>query len=302
MGARRLVTLVAYVVGRGLRGMRQSVGVQLVAIGTMAVSMVLLGATTLIWKNARDLLCHSGIDVPITVYMVDEVEPARAEALTELLRAMPEVAAVERIAPEQALDRLREGLGDGPSVLDGVEAEALPQSLEVYVRSEAPPEFGVSLASRLEALPHVDEVAVLGSWAVRIRDLVATARLLAVGVGLLVCGACMAIVWNTIRLGVYARRAEIQILRLVGGTTRFVSGPFVFEGLVQGMLAAVLALAVLYVGFDLARPLVEHGFASVLAAGAVGFFAPIELVVSIAFGGLLGTFGSQLAVARYIEP
>ncbi len=291
----------SYVVARGVRGMAQAPAVQLLAMGTMAVCMLLLGLVMLVWSNAQGMVQAWGLDVPVTVYLVDHAEPAQVDATVQRLQTLPEIARIEHVTPEQAMQRLSNGLGEDGSMLDGLDPEVLPQSLEINMAPGTDPDFGHVLAERLRELPVVDEVAVAGAWAGRAHDLLETMEDLALGAGLLVSLACMAIVWSTIRLGVYARRAEIQILRLVGGTTRFVHGPFVFEGMVQGALGAGLALGMLWLGFDAVHPFLEQGLSMVFAAGALHFFSPIELGVGVAFGAALGLVGSRAAVAHYAE-
>ncbi len=291
----------SYVVARGLRGMAQAPAVQLLAVGTMAMCMLLLATVVLAWTNAQSMVQAWGLDVPVTIYLVDDAQPPEIEAAAEHLEILPEVANVEVISAEQAMQRLSAGLGEDGEMLAGLDASALPASLEVNLAPGTDPDFGHALAEHLAELPIVDEVAVAGAWAGRAHDLLKTLGDLALGAGLLVSLACMAIVWSTIRLGVYARRAEIQILRLVGGTRRFVHGPFVFEGLVQGALGAGLALGLLWLGFDSIHPFLERGLSLVFAAGALRFFGPIELSVGVAFGACLGLLGARAAVGRYAE-
>jgi cell division protein FtsX len=290
-----------YALGRGLRGMAQSPLVQLLAIGTMAVCMLLLATTLLLFQNARAIAAGWGIEVPVTVYMQHGIEPAAVEALRDKLAALPEVEQAERITPAEALARLDEGVGDHPELLAGIDAHALPDSIELQLVAGVEPGFADALASRVQAMDGVDEVAVLGPWVQQAESMLDTFEWLAIGVAALVSLACLAIVWSTIRLGVFARRAELDILRLVGGTTRFVRAPFVVEGVLQGVLGTALALAGLWLAFDLIRPFVEQGMALLFAAGSIRFFQPIELGLAIAFGGLLGLLGSRAAVAGHAE-
>lgn len=300
-GVARAIHSLGYVVARGMRGMAQAPAVQLLAVGTMAVCMLLLGAVVLAWMNAQGMVRAWGLDVPVTVYLVDGADASHVDVVVERLDALPEVAQVRQVTGEMALRRLEEGLGEDGGLLDGLDPTVMPASLEIELVAGTDPDFGHALAERLSELPAVDEVAVAGDWAGRAHELLATLEDLALGAGLLVSLACMAIVWSTIRLGVYARRAEIQILRLVGGTSRFVHGPFVFEGMVQGALGAALALAMLWLGFDAVHPFLERGLSMLLAAGALRFFGPAELGAGVAFGALLGLFGARAAVARYAE-
>jgi cell division protein FtsX len=293
-----------YVFMRGLRGMGQSPLVQLLAIGTMAVCMLLLGTTMLIFANASRVAHELGVDTPVTVYMQPDVDPATAAALRERIAALPEVARAERVSPEQALARLQAGAGESSEraeLLAGIDPNVLPESVEIEFVSGVEPGFADALAARVQTMDGVEEVAVLGPWVQQVERMLTTLRGLAIGVTLLVSLACLAIVWSTIRLGVFARRSEIQLLRLVGGTARFVRGPFVVEGVVQGVLGTALALAGLWLAFELIRPLLERGLSLLFAANSLQFFSSVEMILALGFGALIGVIGSRAAVARHAE-
>ncbi|MFO0633123.1 MAG: permease-like cell division protein FtsX [Nannocystaceae bacterium] len=289
-----------YVTARGLRGMAQAPLVQLLAIATFAVCMLLLGTIVLVWSNARSIADRWGVDVPVTAYLVEDVTAEGTADLAARLGELPQVEQVDIVTPAQAQQRLVEGLGGDERLLEGIEAELLPTSLEIHVRGG---DVGQSetLATELRAEPDVEDVVAAGQWAARAQSLLETLRRIAIGAAALVGFACLTIVWSTIRLAVYARRAEIQILRLVGGTASFVHGPFVVEGLVQGTLGAAAAVTMLYFGFDAVRPMLADAFALAFAAGGLRFLAPIECAALVGFGAALGVLGSRAAVARYVE-
>lgn len=297
----RAVHAFGYVVTRGLRGMLQAPLVQLLAIATISVCMLLLGAVCLTWVNARSVVDSWGVDVPVSVYLVDGVDDAELGDLRGDLETLPEVASVRAVGPEAAMDRLVEGLGGDPALVAGIEPAILPTSLEVQLRDDADPGFAPALAERLEDFEIVDEVAVAGAWVARVDAMLSTLRMLAFGAAAGVGFACLAIVWSTIRLGVYARRAEIQILRLVGGTATFVSGPFVVEGVVQGAAGAAVAILGLHLGWGAMEPYLSQGLSLVFAAGSLRFFNLLEIAAGVGFGAFVGLLGSRAAVARYVE-
>ncbi len=290
-----------YVVARGFRGMVQSAHVQLVSVGTMAVCMLLLGAVTLAWQNARAVSRDLGVDVPMTVYLADDAPDGEVRRLSADLEGLSAVDRVVRVRPEDALDRLVHGLAGEAELLDGIDPDTLPETLEVHLAPGVPAAVAPRLAERLAARDVVADVEVAGPWAERLETMVATLRHLALGAGLLVALACTAIVWSTIRLGVFARRAEVRILRLVGGTHAFVRGPFVVEGMVQATVAAAVALAILHAAFDLLRPFLEDGLSLVFAAGSLRFFTPEEMALGLGAGAAVGYLGARAAVARYVE-
>jgi cell division protein FtsX len=300
----------AYALSRGLHGMAQSPLVQLLAIGTMAVCMLLLGTATLLLQNAQRVANDLGVDTPVTVYMLPGSSPNAIADLQARVAELPEVAAVERVTPEMALARLQDGLGRGDSLasvgeseraelLAGIDPNTLPDSLEIALVPGVEPGFADALADRVAGMDGVEQASALGPWVQQVERMLTTLRWLAFGIAALVSLACMAIVWSTIRLGVFARRSEIEILRLVGGTGRFVRGPFVVEGVLQGVLGTALAIACLWLGFELIRPFLERGLALVFAAGSLRFFTVVEIGLALGFGAVIGLIGSRAAVARH---
>lgn len=304
------VNVFGYALSRGLRGMAQSPLVQLLAVGTMAVCMLLLGTATLLLQNAQQVANDLGIDTPVTIYMQPGTDADAVAELQAKLAELPEVAAVEHVTPQMALERLQDGLGRGDSLgsvgdseraelLAGVDPNMLPDSLEVALLPGVEPGFADALADRIADMDGVEQASALGPWVQQVERMLATLRWLALGIAALVSLACMAIVWSTIRLGVFARRSEIEILRLVGGTGRFVRGPFVVEGVLQGVLGTALAICGLWLGFELIRPFLERGLALVFAAGSLRFFTIVEIALALGFGAVIGLLGSRAAVARH---
>lgn len=289
-----------YVVSRALRGMAQAPMVQLLAVATTAVCMLLLGTVMLAWTNAQGVADAWGLDVPVTVYLHDDAANDEVDELVTRLREIPEVTRVESITPPQALERLADGLGGDAGMLEGIDAGVLPASIEVHLAEGTPTTFTAALGDKLDAFEVVEEVAIAGAWAEQAQAMLKTVGEMALGAAGLVGFACMAIVWSTIRLAVYARRSEIQILRLVGGSTQFVRGPFIVEGLLQGALGAAMALGILYSGFDTVRPFLEDGLSLLFAAGTLRFFTPTEVAMGIAFGAFVGLLGSRAAAGRYV--
>jgi cell division transport system permease protein len=288
---------------RGLRGARRNPLVQLVAVGTIALALLLVGTLELLAKNVRHLASSWGADVQMTVYLDDGLPTGRAEQIAEALRKLPGVSAVHNVEPHQAWLRLRRSLAGRADLLDGIEEGFLPASLEVALEPgvaeviRAHPTF-----EKLRHLAGVDEVELVGDWAARLHKLEAGIRNTALTVGLLVLLACLYVVGSNIRLGVFARRDEIEILKLVGATDRYVKAPFLVEGALQGALGAALAGGLLFSLFLLAAPRLETALGTLLLGGQpLTFFRPLELGIAVALGTLMGLAGSAIALGRYVR-
>jgi cell division transport system permease protein len=217
-----------------------------------------------------------------------------------VLRKHPIVASTRHISSKQAYDRLKESLGNRSSLLEGVERDFLPASIELGLQQARSEEIRPILAL-LKTSPIVEEVDHVGRWVSRLGALASLLRFAGLAIALIVCLACLYIVGSTIRLGVFARRDEIEILKLVGATNRFVRAPFLIEGTLQGLAGAAVACALLYVIFQLAAPRVEELMAAALSRVELSFLTPIQLVCGVGAGALLGLLGSRLAVGRYVD-
>jgi cell division protein FtsX len=292
----------ALAVWRGVAGARRNPLIQLVAVGTIALSLLLVGTVQLAASNVARLASGWGADVQMTVFLEDGIAADRAQQIAGALRKLPGVDGVRSVDPKEAYQRMRRSLGARGDLLDGVEETFLPASIEVALKPgvadviRAHPAF-----EKLRHTAGVEDVELMGDWVARLRAVETLLREAGIAVGLLVLCACLYIVASTIRLGVFARRDEIEILKLVGATDGFVKAPFLVEGALQGALGTVCATGLLYGLYRLAQPRLESLLGGVLAAGPVTFFRPSELLAGVAFGTLLGLCGASIALGRYVK-
>jgi cell division transport system permease protein len=274
----------------------------MVAVGTIALSLVLVGVVALVSQNVGRLAASWGGDVQMTVYLEDGASAERGQQIATALARLPGVERVRSVDSREAYERLRRSLGARAALLDGVEETFLPASVEVALKPgvadviRAHPAF-----ERLRHAPGVEEVELNGDWVTRLRTVEKLLRDAGLAAGLLVLCACLYIVGSTIRLGVFARQDEIEILKLVGATPGFVKGPFLVEGALQGALGTGLAVSLLYALYLLAQPRVESALSGLLAAVPLSFFAPLQIAVAVAAGALLGMLGSAIALGRYVK-
>ena len=291
-----------YGLGRALSGMRRRLLVTLLAIGAIGVSLVLVGLVALAAMNVERVTHGWGGGVQMVVYLDENASPERARAIARVLEQVPAVERVDYVPPDVAYRRLADSLGERRALLEGVEIGYLPSSLEVGLAGGVRDVAAISpMVKRLRATPGVEEVEFLGDWVERLTALLGTLRAAAAALAVLVAAACVYVVASTIKLGIYARRDELEILKLVGATDGFVKGPLVIEGALQGALGASIAVIVLFVLYRLGAPALQH-----MLQGALG---PLELVflpggqagLIVAAGAALGVLGSWLAIGRYAE-
>ncbi|MCC6750005.1 MAG: ABC transporter permease [Deltaproteobacteria bacterium] len=290
-----------YFLRQALRGIQAGPFVQLAATGTLTVTLVLLGGVALLVLNVGRLTHHWGAGTQLSVALRSGTGDERAAALERLLAGRPEVESVRRVTSAEAFARLKQSLGPRAELLSEVDPAFLPASLEVRLQPGLDRERLQPLLAVLSSAPGVAEVDYLGQWADKLGTLAGLVRHAGLVLALLVMAACLYVVATTIRLGVYARRDAVEIQKLVGATDGFVRMPFLIEGALQGLCAALLAWGVLFAFFRSAAPRVAEALGALVSHTPLAFFGAPELLVGIGGAALLGVLGSGLAVGRHLE-
>ncbi len=289
-----------YWIKNALRGIRAGLLIQLASTTSIALCLLLVGLAMMGLYNLERVTRLWGRGTQVIIYLEPDAPEARVRSLYTLLQGRSEVDSVRWISSEQALARLRKTLGTHANVLADVERGFLPASIEISLRQDQPGRVR-ALVALLSASSLVDEVDYMGDWARRLSTLVNLINALAMALAVIVAFACLYIVGSTIRLGVHARQEEIEILKLVGATDRFIRAPFMIEGALQGLVGAGMACGLLYLLFRLGAPRIEQLLASAFSRMEMGFLPTDQVLIGLAAGGLLGLIGSSLALRRYME-
>jgi len=293
----RLVARLGYFARTALRGLAASPIPSGVAVATIATTLLLVGALALLIGNMQGLLDRVADDLRVTAYLADGLSDAARATLIDRARELPGVESVTLVTKEEALRRFRAGAGGRSGLLEGLEENPLPASLELGLAAPARSAEGLRRTSAaLAALPGVSQVASSQDWVdgyVRAVDLLRAVGAVLGGVlGL----AALLIVANTIRLAVYARRDELEILALVGASRAVVGIPFLLEGALQGTAGGALALGLLYGLFRLSLPALGHELELVLGFAAPRFLPPLGMLALVGAGTALGLLGSLLSL------
>lgn len=294
----RLAARLAALFRSALRGFAASPLTSAVAVATIAVTLVLVGAFALLVANMESLLGHFGDALRVSAYLEDGIGPDQQRALADATLRIEGVEAVKLVSPEEALERFRRGVGRGAAMLEGLSENPLPASLEITLTPALRSAEGLDRVAAAVALQDgVDDVSSGRDWVEGYLRAVALVRGVGLGLGAILALAALLIVSNTIRLAVLSRRDEIEILSLVGASRPYVAAPFLIEGWCQGVLGGALALAVLYAIFRLVLPGLEFGLELVLGGVAPRFFELREALALVLAGSALGLFGAGVAVA-----
>jgi cell division transport system permease protein len=256
-----------------------------------------LGAFLTIASNLNEVVARWSRKVQVTFYLNDGLEAPIRDSLAGRLKDDPAVESVEVISRAQALERFKTLFRDLQALPDDLGENPFPASVEATLRpGRESPEEVQRLVAAFEKAPGVEEVQYDLLWIQRL----ATAIRLVRGVGALLGGilvlAGVFTISNVIRLTVYARQDELDIMRLVGATRAYVKGPFVVEGLIQGGVGGLISVALLWVAF---RMVAKDALAASDLLGRAVVFLPTGVCVFIVLGGMaVGILGSLLSIGR----
>jgi len=203
--------------------------------------------------------------------------------------AFPEVAHVEFVTQEGALERARKDLGEFSDVF---EEATLPASIDIHLKANLRgPENVRSVAERVKSYQFVDDVRYGQEWVEKLYRLRGIAQAAGFGLGLAFAAVAIIIIGATIRVSVLAREKEISIMRLVGATDSFVRMPFLIDGFVKGILGGLLSLLLTWIAYRL----IDTRFLKVV------FFDPQLVLIGIFAGALIGVLGSATSVWRHLR-
>ncbi len=294
----RVTTRAACLVRTAVRGLVASPVTSAVAVATIGVCLVLVGAFALLAWNMEELLRGVGDELRVTAFLEEGLSPARQAELAATAGTAPGVAEVRLVSKQEALERFRTGVGRGGAFLEGLEENPLPASLEITLEPASRSAEGMRVVvESLAGLPGIDDLASGQEWVEGYLRAIAVVRGVGIGLGVILSFAALLIVANTIRLAVLARRDELEILALVGACRAFVATPFLLEGAAQGAAAGFVALGILGALFRIVLPELQFGLALVLGGIEPRFFALPEAAGLVAAGASLGLVGSAAALS-----
>jgi len=291
--------VLGFLIGEALRDLRRAGRVAVAAILLITLSLAALGGFWLVSTNVGEAAAHWRDRVRIIVYLKGEPAAAETDALVDRVQAMPGVAAVRYVSKGEALGTLKQVLGKDASVAEQLPMNPLPASLEVTLTAEgATPEGARGLIARLSGLSEADEVGGGVDWIDRLAHGQRLLEVIGLGVGAVLALAAILTVTTATTLVLHLRRQELEVMRLVGAPELVVRLPMLLQGMLQGLLGAVMAIWVLIAVYALAGPHLEPLVSQTLGLEHLSFLKLHTVVGLMLAGTMLGGFGGWLARGR----
>ena len=273
-------------------------GSSLFAVVAITLAMLVLGGLLLITSNVERLVADWSSAAEFSVYLRDDATSEQRGALETLIDESGVAAGREYVSKAEALGRFRRDFAELAALTSTFGDNPFPASVEVRVRPEAQQDGRAEgLVARLASAPGVADVRYDREWLARVTAGLEAVRGIGFVLAVVMVVAAALTVATVVRLALHQRRDEIEVMQLVGSPYAFIRGPFVVEGLLQGGLGALLALAVLWLGFRALLAWWGGPLATVVDADALQFL-PARLCAMLVAGGMtVGCLGG-FAAAR----
>ena len=300
-----MIARIAYAFREMWASFRRNLTLTVAAILTSAIALLLVGTTFLIQRAFDNLLVQWRGDVEMIVFVRSDATPEQISLIDQTIKAAPTIIDVEKL---QYLDKTqsyeeakRIFVGD-PVTLSQLTHDHIPSQFKVVPITQDP-ELVRSLSEQYRSLPGVQDVALAEDEFQVISTLSRFVRTVTLVMSLVLLFVAVGLIWNTIRTAMFARRREIEVMKLVGATNWFIRVPFMLEGLLHGLLGGIASCGGLWVlnsawtnGVAGFKP--GTGISSLVVPS--GYLTGVMLMI-LAIGALVGAVGSAIAASRFLD-
>ena len=278
--------------------LRRNIMMTLASVLTVAVSLFLFGGVLLLSRMVDHGTARWKEGVELEIFFVPTATQQQIEDVQLELKESPNVKDYRFISKKNAFELFQQIFQDQPELVESVDPETLPASFRVAPKD---PELTENIAAQFRGRPGVDEVLTAQEQVRRMLRAISWIRRLFFAISGILLASSLFLIVNTIRLATFARRYEIQIMKLVGATNWFIRIPFMLEGMIQGAIGAGLAFGAVYVLQRILSDLVKRSegiFQSffITTGDAVGIGLFVLLI-----GGVVGVVGSAIGLRRFLD-
>jgi len=300
-----MIARIAYAFREMWASFRRNLTLTAAAILTSAIALLLVGTTLLIQRAFENLLVQWKGDVAMIVFVRSDATPEQIALIDESIRSAPTIINVDKLQyldKTQTYEEAKRIFAGDPVKLSLLTPENIPSEVKVVPLTQDPA-LVRSLSEQYRSLPGVEDVALAEDEFEVISTLSKFVRTVTLVMSLVLLVVAVGLIWNTIRTAMFARRREIEVMKLVGATNWFIRVPFMLEGLLQGLIGAVVSCGGLWAlnsawtnGVAGFKP--GTGISSLVVPS--GYLSGVMVVILI-IGALAGAIGSAIAASRFLD-
>jgi len=288
-----------YYIAEAFRGLRANSVVNVLAVGTTSMAMLIAGFFLLVFFNVQTAVNSLGDRLDMSAYLKDGITQHEKDFLLIRLKAEPGVKKVTYLSKAEALTLLKKELKSQEALIQGLGENPLPDSYEISIaRRYAEPERLEAMAKKFSGYPGVEDVSYGKQGAEVLTALYKLITYGGIALAVLLGISIVFIISNSVRLALYSRGQEIELMQWIGATRGFIQGPFLIEGMMLAMLGSALAVGILAAAF---YSLPQEVVLFLSRPNGLDFLPPSVITYIIIGGGILGLAGGIVSVNKFLE-
>jgi len=276
---------------------KRSTLMSIAAIISTTAILVIVGMFLLILTNSNYVLKNLESQIEIIAYLKDNISKSEMNSLESTLSKIEGVKEIKFVSKEEAYQRLSKDLGDQRDILSAIEINPLPASYEITVRDT---QTIKQIAVQIVKFEKVEDVEYGQQIVEKMLNFIYISRIIGIIILFLLIFASILITSNIIKISVYARRYEIEIMSLVGSTRWFIRWPFIIEGFLQGSISAILSILILYYSYFFTIEEIYQAIPFLPLIRDRIELLPLGIAIAI-LGSLMGILGSMFSVGKYLN-
>ncbi len=288
---------VGFYLREALLSFRRSTLMATAAILSITTILIIVGVFLLISINSSLFLINLESQLEIVVYLEDNISKAELNNLKSNITSIDGIKEVKFVSKEEAYQQLLKNLGEQKDILSAIEKNPLPASFEIQAKD---PKMIKQIANQIAEFKKVEEVEYGQEIAERLLSFTYIFRRVGMLILALLIFASILIISSIIKITVYARRNEIEIMSLAGATSWFIKWPFIIEGFLQGFISAVLSIIILYNLYFFATNKVHQAIPFLPLVVDNMDLLPVGIVI-VLLGSFVGILGSMFSVGKYLD-
>ena len=287
----------SYLTKEGLHNVWTNRMMSIASVAVLTSCLTIIGCAAMLFFNVAEMLDKVGDQNVIMVFVEDNASDAETEQVGDTLNKIDNVRSVTFVPREESWEEQVESLGESAGILEGLQ-NPLPNAYEVSVEDLENFDSTVETISKVEGVQKVRENSEL---AAQISALSRSVGFVSLGIIALLFLVSLFIISNTVRITMYNRRLEISIMKAVGATNSFIRWPFMIEGIMLGIIAALVSLGLVATIYSIVAKAFSK-FVSILSMSLLSFsgYWWQMLLCFLAVGVLTGVFGSAVSMRRYL--
>ena len=283
-------------VSEAVRSIGANISTTVAATMTVLIGMFLLGLFIALFSWVNSWTDHVRKDVIVKVFFVQDASETQINAVRSKVVTFPETKDAVFISKEEALRRMKQKY---PELTDNLSSNPLPAAFEVTPKNA---DQVKAIADKLQPLPAgVDKIDYAEKKTERILAVTNVIKYIFLLGSLILLAASTILIANTIRLSIFSRRREIEVMKLVGASNWFVRGPFMLEGVICGLIGAVTAVVLLVLAKELALPVIEGHSSTFSESDVHALSFPLTALILVGVSLMIGAAGSGITIRRFLQ-